>query len=111
MSSRYEPGPTGNYGSSGLAREGMEERYSTALWRDNPSAFWLHPDGPLADTTPAEFFVPEPPPPPPGPLSPYAGYANVYYPAYALQQAAGYQSGLQQLQGPPTLGLFGFRLF
>jgi hypothetical protein len=57
---RYEPGPTGDYGADGIPREGMTERYATALWRDDPSAFWLHPEGPLSDTTPDEYFVPEP---------------------------------------------------
>lgn len=35
----------------------MDATYSAALWRDNPTAFWLHPEGPLADSTPAEYFV------------------------------------------------------
>lgn len=60
---RYEPGPTEDYGASGLPREGMTERYATAMWRDDPSAFWLHPEGPLSETTPEEYFVPRPPVP------------------------------------------------
>jgi hypothetical protein len=58
--SRYEPGLASDYGASGIAREGMEERYATALWRDDPSAFFLHPEGPLSDTGPKEYFVPRP---------------------------------------------------
>ena len=52
-----EPGPTGDYGACGIGRAGMDATYSAALWRDNPTAFWLHPEGPLADSTPGEFFV------------------------------------------------------
>lgn len=59
---RYEPGPTGDYGADGIPREGMAETYATAMWRDDPSAFWLHPEGPLSDTTPDEYFVPRPEP-------------------------------------------------
>jgi hypothetical protein len=58
----YEPGPTGSYGSGGIPRDGMEERYSTALWRDGPSAFWLHPEGPLSNKTPKQYFKPKPAP-------------------------------------------------
>lgn len=59
---RYEPGPTGNYGADGIPREGMAETYATAMWRDDPAAFWLHPEGPLSETTPDEYFVPRPEP-------------------------------------------------
>ena len=60
MSNRYEPGPTCEYGASGIARDGMAKRYATAMWRDNPAAFFLHPEGPLSDAAPDDYFVPRP---------------------------------------------------
>lgn len=29
----------------------------TAAWLKNPTAFWLHPEGPLSDTTPEEWLA------------------------------------------------------
>lgn len=55
-------GPSSDYGASGIPRQGKEVEYATALWCECPSAFWLHPEGPLSDTTPDEYLatLPEP---------------------------------------------------
>lgn len=42
-------------GASGIPREGREAEYATEMWLADPSAFWLHPEGPLSDTTPEEW--------------------------------------------------------
>lgn len=42
-------------GSDGIPREGREVEYATELWLNGPSAFWLHPEGPLSETTPDEW--------------------------------------------------------
>lgn len=42
-------------GSGGIAVAGMEEEYATEMWLENPSAFWLHPLGPLSDVTPSQY--------------------------------------------------------
>lgn len=42
-------------GSGGIPRKGREVEYATELWLEGPSAFWLHPEGPLSDTTPNEY--------------------------------------------------------
>ena len=92
---RYEPGPTGNYGADGIPREGMAETYATAMWRDDPSAFWLHPEGPLSDTTPEEYFVPRPEPTVVDIMNrQYSsqGLLSSYSQAKAFQLAAQYQS-------------------
>jgi hypothetical protein len=43
------------YGSDGIPLDGRTSEYATALWLEGPSAFWLHPEGPLSDTTPDEW--------------------------------------------------------
>jgi hypothetical protein len=35
--------------------EGVGIPLDTALWLNNPSAFWLNPDGPLSDLTPKDW--------------------------------------------------------
>lgn len=42
-------------GGGGIPIAGREVEYATELWLDSPSAFWLHPEGPLSDTTPDEW--------------------------------------------------------
>ncbi|WP_158514461.1 hypothetical protein [Sphingopyxis macrogoltabida] len=42
-------------GHDGVAVTGRADAYATALWLEGPSAFWLHPEGPLSDTTPDEW--------------------------------------------------------
>jgi hypothetical protein len=42
-------------GSGGIPRQGREKEYATELWLDDPTAFFLHPEGPLSDTTPDEW--------------------------------------------------------
>lgn len=42
-------------GSAGIPIAGREAEYATELWLDGPSAFWLHPEGPLSDKTPDEW--------------------------------------------------------
>lgn len=42
-------------GSDGIPLQGKTEAYATEMWLDDPSAFWLHPEGPLSDTTPDEW--------------------------------------------------------
>lgn len=44
-------------GASGIPREGREAEYATELWLEGPSAFWLHPEGPLSETTPNEYLA------------------------------------------------------
>lgn len=95
MSNRFEPGPTGNYGADGIPREGMEERYATALWRDNPTAFWLHPEGPLSDTAPGEYFVAEPPRPDLSVLQNYHALGLMNSSAATRAQMAQYNSQQQ----------------
>ena len=48
------------HGSGGIPREGHAEAYATELWLENPLAFWLHPEGPLSDTTPEEWLAKQP---------------------------------------------------
>lgn len=43
------------YGSDGIPLSGKVEEYATELWLDDPSAFWLNPEGPLSETTPDEY--------------------------------------------------------
>jgi ferric-dicitrate binding protein FerR (iron transport regulator) len=45
------------HGSDGIPRRGHEDDYATQLWLGGPSAFWLHPEGPLSETTPAEWLA------------------------------------------------------
>jgi hypothetical protein len=33
----------------------VEAAYLTAMWLESPSAFWLHPEGPLSDKSPGEW--------------------------------------------------------
>ncbi len=42
-------------GASGIPCAGREEEYATELWLDQPTAFWLHPEGPLSDRTPDQW--------------------------------------------------------
>lgn len=42
-------------GSAGIPRDGRELEYATELWLDDPGAFFLHPEGPLSETTPEEW--------------------------------------------------------
>jgi len=42
-------------GSDGMPLAGRSEEYATEMWLDDPSAFWLHPEGPLSETTPDEW--------------------------------------------------------
>jgi hypothetical protein len=42
-------------GSDGIPLFGKTEAYATEMWLDDPSAFWLHPEGPLSETTPDEW--------------------------------------------------------
>lgn len=42
-------------GASGIPREGREAEYATQMWLDDPTAFFLHPEGPLSDKTPDEW--------------------------------------------------------
>ena len=42
-------------GSAGIPRAGREKAYATELWLDDPTAFFLHPEGPLSETTPDEW--------------------------------------------------------
>lgn len=44
-------------GSDGIPLNGKTEEYATELWLQGPSAFWLHPEGPLSDTTPEEWLA------------------------------------------------------
>ena len=111
-----KPGPTGDYGACGIGRTGMDATYSAALWRDNPTAFWLHPEGPLADSTPGEFFKSAP-----APVVldarryaqewQNAAYAqNVgYWQLNGLQNAYAYQDAMQGIHSryAGTRGLFG----
>lgn len=43
-------------GSSGIPVAGREVEYATELWLQGPSAFWLHPEGPLSDKTREEWL-------------------------------------------------------
>ena len=45
------------HGADGIPRQGREVEYATQLWLDGPSAFWLHPEGPLSETTPDEWLA------------------------------------------------------
>jgi len=47
-------------GGGGIPRKGREVEYATELWLDGPSAFWLHPEGPLSETTPDEWKAKQP---------------------------------------------------
>lgn len=38
-----------------------DREIDTAMWLKNPSAFWLHPEGPLSDTTPEEWLAKQKP--------------------------------------------------
>ena len=42
-------------GVNGIAIKGREKEYATELWLEGPTAFWLHPYGPLSNTTPDEW--------------------------------------------------------
>lgn len=42
-------------GGGGIPLQGREVEYATELWLDDPSAFFLHPEGPLSETTPEEW--------------------------------------------------------
>ena len=44
-------------GGGGIPFPGREVEYAIELWLDGPSAFWLHPKGPLSDQTPDEWRV------------------------------------------------------
>lgn len=44
-------------GGGGIPIAGREVEYATELWLDSPSAFWLHPEGPLSDKTPDEWLA------------------------------------------------------
>lgn len=61
-------------GSGGIPREGREKEYATEMWIDDPSAFFLHPEGPLSDTTPEEWIAKQPRRPAPHPMM--NAYAN-----------------------------------
>lgn len=47
-------------GGGGIPRKGREKEYATDLWLDGPSAFWLHPEGPLSEATPGEWLAKQP---------------------------------------------------
>lgn len=100
-------GPPSAYGSSGIPRQGKEVEYATASWRECPTAFWLHPEGPLSDSTPDEYFANLPDEAPVDQLmancaasgllhsgSAMAAYQNAYNSALAYQQYAANQYGL-----------------
>lgn len=42
-------------------RTPTDREIDTAMWLKDPSAFWLHPEGPLSDTTPEEWLAKQPP--------------------------------------------------
>lgn len=108
-------------GSGGIPLKGREAEYATELWLEGPSAFWLHPEGPLSETTPDEWQAKQPKSPEIDPVElaiaaaaqargmyPYtqlAAYQNSQLQAQALSQLGSYQSQLvHQLLG-------GFRLY
>lgn len=70
--------PKGINGASGIARHGREVEYATELWLEGPSAFWLHPEGPLSDTTPDEWLEKQPKPDPIDPMLAQIGAAYSY---------------------------------
>ena len=43
----------------------MNREDDTAAWLKHPTAFWLHPEGPLSDTTPEEWLAKNSPKPEP----------------------------------------------
>jgi hypothetical protein len=45
------------HGSDGIPLRGHEAEYAAELWLEGPSAFWLHPEGPLSETTPEEWLA------------------------------------------------------
>ena len=47
-------------GNGGISVSGREVDYATELWLEGPTAFWLHPEGPLSDTTPEEWRKKQP---------------------------------------------------
>lgn len=92
------------HGGGGIPRKGHEASYATELWLDGPSAFWLHPEGPLSETTPDEWQAKQPPEPP---TIRYAGAGhsaaglmqaqNPYTNAGLLRQCADYQRALMNV--------------
>lgn len=70
-------------GSGGIPRNGREKEYATEMWLDDPSAFFLHPEGPLSDTTPEEWLAKQPKPPEPPPWT--NAFANASYQAQLMQ--------------------------
>lgn len=103
-------------GGGGIPREGRERAYATELWLDGPSAFWLHPEGPLSDTTPDEWRAKQPEPR----VSHWAPISslqmasqNAYATALMQSQFAIYQNALANQQGQYAglSGILGFRLF
>lgn len=78
-------------GSAGIPRKGREAEYATEMWLDDPSAFWLHPEGPLSEATPDEWRAKQPKPSAPDPLmQSLAGLGAIRCGGYAamLQNAA-----------------------
>lgn len=47
-------------GASGIPLTGREVEYATELWLEDPCAFFLHPEGPLSETTPEEWLAKQP---------------------------------------------------
>lgn len=70
-------------GASGIAIAGREEAYATKLWLEGPSAFWLHPEGPLSDTT-AEEWLARNRPKEPEPVARFIAATNTNYAARGL---------------------------
>lgn len=82
-------------GGGGIPRKGREAAYAAELWLDGPSAFWLHPEGPLSETTPDEWRAKQPKPAPMAQAQ-YAGMLsqNPYANAGLMSQYADYQRAL-----------------
>ena len=96
-------------GAGGIPLKGREVEYATQLWLEGPSAFWLHPEGPLSDTTPDEWLAAQPPEKPAPPqknmhhlqllrqansLNPYSGMMNAQTYRDSLNGFGGISSGL-----------------
>lgn len=99
-------------GSAGIALAGREAEYATELWLDDPGAFFLHPEGPLSETTPEEWLAKQPKPAPRHSgvsgfqYAPLAGLQNAFANPY-ISDLLNPIPGAPIRQTPYRNGLFG----
>lgn len=86
-------------GASGIPIQGREVEYATELWLKGPSAFWLHPEGPLSDKTPEEWKA-EQEAKRREVSARYANLGNAYSNAALAQQQSALQQALSQYYKP-----------